>query len=170
MPLGLASRIPQSRADRGWLRLHLGVTLRRTQLDRVLARGADPDESSELALRARQLCGGRTRRSLARGIERAIAQAERYSQSTALPVNREEIARARPLLVRLAERLRAPEDASPRGVAAVRLLLTEDTSPIMSPGWSRASGIAGALEGEARSALAALDGRPGIPLPRVLSS
>jgi hypothetical protein len=58
MPLGLASRIPRNRTDRGWLRLHLGVTL----------------------------------------------------------------------------------------------------------------GIAGALEGEARSALAALDGRPGTPLPRALSS
>lgn len=136
----------------------------------MLARGADPDESSELALRTRQLCGARTRRSLAKGIERAIAQTERYSQSAALPVNREEVARARPLLLCLAERLRASEDVSPRGVAIVRLLLTEDTSPIMSPGWSRARATAGALEGEARSALAALDGRPGIPPPRGLSS
>jgi hypothetical protein len=100
------------------------------------------------------------RRSLAKGIERAIAQTERYSESAALPINREEVVRSRPLLLRLAVRLRAPENASPCGVAIVRLLLTEDTSPIISPGWSRAKAAAGALEEEARVALGALDGQP----------
>jgi hypothetical protein len=104
--------MPKGDLGRGRLRLHLAVAIRRTQLDRKLAQGADPTESQELALRARQLSAVRM---------------------------------------------------------IVRLLLTEDISPIMSPGWSRAKAAAGALEAEARVALAALDRRPGIPPPRATS-
>jgi hypothetical protein len=160
MPLGLADHTPNSCRGRGWLRLRLAAGIHRTQLDRKLALGADPDGDSELSHRASQLCDARSRRLIAKAIERAIAQTERYPQSALLPVNREEVVRARPLLLRLATRLRASEDASPCGVAIVRLLLTEDTSPIISPGWSRAKAAAGALEEEARVALGALDGQP----------
>jgi hypothetical protein len=158
--------MPKGDLGRGRLRLHLAVAIHGTQLDRKLAQGADPTESQELALRARQLSAVRMRRSLAKGIERVIAQAERYSESAALPINREEVVRSSPLLLRLAARLRAPENVSPCGIAIVRLLLTEDTSPIMSPGWSRATAAPGALEEKARVSLAALDRQPGIPPPR----
>jgi hypothetical protein len=148
----------------GRLTLRLRVLLKRTQLDLRLAEGADPAETATLMLRARQLQGTRQRRALANGLERAIAQAKRYSGSNVdSPISREEVARAHPLLLRLAERLRNSDTVSPRGVVILRRLLTDTTSPIFSPGWSRARAAPGELERQARAALSALDERPSDP-------
>jgi hypothetical protein len=145
----------------GRLTLHLRVLLKRSRLDRLLAEGTDPAEAATLMLRARQLQGARQRRALANGLERAIAQAKRYSgRNVDSPIDREEVARAHPLLFGLVERLRGPEAVSPHGMAMIRRLLTDTTSPIFSPGWSQAKAAPGELERQARVALAALDARP----------
>ncbi len=142
------------------LLLRLRGSLQQARLDRLLAEGADPAETAELSLRARQLQRPGRRRALAKGLERAIAQAKQYSRSNInSPISREEVARAHPLLLRLAERLRSQEPVSPRGVAIARRLLTDSRSPIFSPGWSRARATPGELERQARTALAALDER-----------
>jgi hypothetical protein len=144
-----------------WLSLRLRGLLQQARLDRLLAEGADPAETAALSLRARQLQRPRRRRALAKGLEGAIVQAKRYSGSHIdSPISQEEVARAHPLLLSLAERLRGHEAVSPRGVAIVKLLLTDSTSPIFSPGWSRARAAPGELERQARAALAALDERP----------
>lgn len=162
IPLKLPTRSPQeARLDGGWLTLRLRVLLKRAQLDLLLAEGTDPTAAAALMLRARQLQGTRQRRALANGLERTISQAKRYSsRNVDSPINREEVARAQPLLLRLAERLRSPEAVSSHGMAMIRRLLTDTTSPIFSPGWSRARAAPGELERQARVALAALEERP----------
>ena len=139
-----------------------------TRLDRQLAAGVDPEMSTALSQRARWLQGARRRRALARSLERDIEMAERATPAAAaaLPVNRDEVVRARPLLFEILERLREPEAVSARGVALVRLLLTDAASPIFSPGWSTAPARPGALERQARVVLAAFD-RPGADQPVV---
>ena len=165
------SHRPRKDPDGVSLTLPLRVLLRRGSLDRALAEAADPNRSPELSLRARQLQGARQRRTLADGIERTIEAAERAASKSgpALPVNRREVTRARSFLLQLCEQLRGPEVPAPRGLAMVRGLLTDDTSPIYSTAWSGAPVIPGALECRARAALEALDetgvdrGRAGRP-------
>ena len=164
IPLRLPTHHHSQEADpshSGRLTLRLRVLLKRTQLDRLLAEGADPAQAAALMLRARQLQSTRQRRALANGLERAIAQAQRYSgDNVDSPIDREGVAGTRPLLLGLAERLRSPEAVSPHGMATIRCLLTDTTSPIFSSGWSQAKAAPGELERQARVALAALDERP----------
>lgn len=146
--------------------LLLRVLLHRSSLDRQLAEGIDPEQTGALSLRARQLQGMRLRRSLASSLTRDIVMTEgrpsRYD--TALPINREEVIRARPLLLQLVERLRGTGSLSPRGVAMIRWMLTDGSSPIFAPGWSRAKSAPRALERHAQNVLAVFDGKtPDLP-------
>jgi hypothetical protein len=152
---------PEQAGHRWRPALLLRVLLHRSQLDRQLAEGVDPNQTPALSLRARQLQSMRLRRSLANGLKRDVEMTEgrRARDSAALPVNREEVIRARPLLLRIVERLRQPGAVSPRGVAMVRWLLSDAASPIFSPGWSGAKTAPGALESQARTILAVFDGR-----------
>lgn len=119
------------------------VWLGRTTLDRMLAEGADPHDSRELARRAARLTSARHRRSLAAAIERTLEEAEhpRGALSPAVPLQRREILAARASLVRLAKDLAGDDRESgsrkrsyaPRGVALVRLLLTDADSPLYAP-------------------------------------
>lgn len=150
-------------AGQWWRRpgLFLQVLLHRSSLDRELARGVAPGQTPALALRARQLQSMRLRRSLANGLQRDVEMTEgrRARDSAALPVNREEVIRARRLLLRIVERLRDPGAVSPRGVATVRWLLSDGASPIFSPGWSTTKSAPGALESQARTILSIFDDR-----------
>lgn len=151
---------PEQAGHRWRPALLLRVLLHRSQLDRQLAEGVDPNQTPVLSLRARQLQSMRLRRSLANGLARDVEMTEgRSRDSAALPINREEVIRARPLLLRLVERLREPGVASPRGVAMVRRLLTDGSSPIFSPGWSGAKTAPRALERQARTILSIFDDR-----------
>jgi hypothetical protein len=155
------------------------VWLGRTTFDRMLAEGADPHDSRELARRAARLTSARHRRSLAAAIERALEEAEhpRGALSPTVPLQRREILAASASLVRLAKDLAGDDRESvsskrsalstqdvawaslgdmtderyaPRGVALVRLLLTDADSPLY------ASYPAGELEQAVRHANTAL--------------
>lgn len=122
---------------------------------------AAPNANAEWA----RLSAARRRRALAKTLERDIEMAERRVSpgSIAIPVDREQVKRARPLLLQILERLKDAREVSPHGVAMVRLLLTDAASPVFSPGWSTAKSTPGELESRARDAIAALDGRTGEP-------
>jgi hypothetical protein len=60
-----------------WVRARIRSSLRRSELTRALAEGADPSSSDELAVRAGQLTSARSRRSLARAMRRTIDEAHR---------------------------------------------------------------------------------------------
>jgi hypothetical protein len=115
---------------RRWLRSR--VWLRRGTLDRMLAEGADPSSSPELAYRAAQLASPGARRSLAAGIARTIEAAEEPIRplTSAVPLQRREILAARDPLAQLAGDIGSADPVQIRGLALVERLLTDGGSPL----------------------------------------
>ena len=131
--------------------------LRRAELDRSLAEGADPLTSPELRWRAQQLVSDRSRRRLATEIERAVeaAKTRPWLGGSAASPNRAEIWRCRELLQALANDLREAEPVALRGVALTAQLLHDGCSPLYAP-YAYAPGPEGELEVEVRRARTAL--------------
>lgn len=125
-------------------------------LDRELARGASPDSSVDRSLRAQSLEDPRTRRDLARSMERVLAEAGRppVSGRRYTPVSRAPVAACAVELNELISRLLAPGPVAARGVAQARLLLTEAGGPLYRVG--RRSGAA-ELRAKVRAAAGALN-------------
>jgi hypothetical protein len=121
------------RRARRWDRL--ACRLGGSRLDLALARGASPDSSAALSLRAHWLIGMRTRATLASSLLRVVRDAQDsghpYCRS-AVPVCRPGVLRCASLLAELSARLTAPGPVSARGVATVRRLLTDGCSPLYS--------------------------------------
>jgi hypothetical protein len=101
-------------------------------LDQALARGDDPSTSRRLSRRAHDLCDPAMRRKTAADVERVVQAAEEPppSLTAAVPLNRRAIGELRPLLLTLAEDLRTDDAVNPGGVAIVRLLLRDGSSPL----------------------------------------
>jgi hypothetical protein len=111
--------------------------VRAGSLDRRLAAGAPPWESPVLAARALQITNERSRRNLARTLERLAERAERSapgSLSAVVPVCRSEVRAALPQIMSVAARLRddAPVDA--RGIARLVALLSDGAGPLYVTG------------------------------------
>ena len=103
----------------GEIVLHFRAWLSRWRLDRELAAGGDPHEPL-LGVRARKLTHPRRREALASRLEWAIAEAEsrpERSLSAAIPVRREAVREARPLMLSLALELREPFTLEKPGAA-----------------------------------------------------
>jgi hypothetical protein len=117
-----------AQSSRAWL-------LRR-ELDRRIARGADPASSPELSRRARQLVSPGFRARMAAGLRRTIAAAEQpwpSRLSARVPVQRSAILDERERLLGLARALTDEQTVSARGVARVEELLTDGRSPLYYP-------------------------------------
>lgn len=127
-PSAQASRLRPGSGPRTRLR----VLLSRTRLDTLLAQGADPAASAELALRARQLTDAAHRRALADSIEDAIGIADGSSRrlGTAPPLANHEVRAARASLLRLAGDLRDCDRSRAQGVALAQRLLTDGAGPL----------------------------------------
>jgi hypothetical protein len=109
------------------------IRLRGPALDRRIAEGADPAEDRILGQRAEQLTSDSNRRELASWIERVVDAADQpdLPRRTVVPLQREAIREARPLLLSLARDLsQVGEPVSPRGIARARQLLTDGASPL----------------------------------------
>jgi hypothetical protein len=145
---------------RVWQRTSLTLVARwqAGQLDRRLAAGASPSANALLAIHAERITGRRSRSRVAAGLARALrdAQAARPGFSAAVRPHRGEVVAARVVLETLERRLRAAEPVSPRGVALLRLLLTDGASPLYRPGES------GTLGSDLRAAAAALERAAGL--------
>ncbi len=113
-------------------RLRVRVRLRARELDEALARGACPDSSAALSLRAHQLIGWTARRRLAREIRSLLARAERpiHPMHSSAPICRHKIVDARQALEELADRLASPGPVDARGVAQLKRLLREPDGPL----------------------------------------
>jgi hypothetical protein len=137
------------------LRLRLRTALHRARLTHALAAGADPDANDELAMRARQLTGRRTRRVLARSLHRTVAEAHRPATRVVSIIDRAAVLNAEDSITELAERLRSPAPVQPEGMAMLdRILTNAERSPL----YNRAE--PGALRRVICGATAALDARP----------
>lgn len=103
------------------------------RLDRQLAAGAAPEGSPELSLRARQLACPASRRMLATTLVRLLRSADEPLSSFGPPRSRvalDRVSAARPQLEALVQHLIAPVPVSARGVALVRLLVSDGTGPL----------------------------------------
>ncbi len=117
---------------RASLRERLEARWRAHFLDAQLARGVAPEAGAALALRAHDLGEPRTRLALARGVQRVLDEArfpQRPSRSR-VPICKAEVVAAADELDELAKRLRGPGLLASRGLAAVRLLLTDGCGPL----------------------------------------
>jgi hypothetical protein len=115
------------------LRDRLVARWRALDLDDELARGASPDASAPLALRARSAVLPSVRRTLAADLRRLGEEARSGRVSRVrLPVPRRKLLGASAELDALAERLVAPGPVAVRGVAETRLLLYDGTGVLYS--------------------------------------
>ncbi len=101
------------------------------RLDENLARGASPEATAPLALRARRLAQPGFRRGLARSAERILAEAQRPGPvHPAVPVCRERVRAAAEELARVIDALTAPGLVPVRGLAQVSVLLSDARGPL----------------------------------------
>jgi hypothetical protein len=109
-----------------------------SHLDRRVADGVDPSHSPIYAARSRRLGAEKSRRMLARSLERLVEEADASprppSLSSAVRPSRARIHEARPQLLMLASRLRADAAVNPRCLAALRVLLTDGAGPVYTHG------------------------------------
>jgi len=123
---------------RARVRDRITARLRAHRLDSELAAGTAPGERAALAIRAQALGQWRTRISLADGIGRLLdeASAPCSFHIAHVPLHRRAVLFAADQLEELASRLLAPGPLAARGIAQVRLLLTDGRSPIYYAGAS----------------------------------
>ncbi len=100
-------------------------------LDRRLARGAEPDSSPLLSVRAHALIGMRHRRRLTEELRRILDSAARthHRFNPTLPVP-DHVLLARDLIEEIAVRLETPEPVAVRGVARLELLVRDGGGPL----------------------------------------
>lgn len=114
----------------------IAARLHADRIDRELAGGASAEASVRLAVRARSLTGRRSRRALAEGLRRVMAQAAAPSVASValLPLNRAAVRAASPDLVELRGCLLADGPVAVRGVAQTKVLLTVGSGPLRGRG------------------------------------
>ena len=141
---------PVACAVRPWDRVL--IRLRAFRLDHELAAGASPEASFALALRAQMLVRTRHRRDLAASADRVLAMAMQPSLPSRprVPVCRDRVRDCCEEFEDLIRRLRAPGPVPARGMAKVRVLLTDAGGPL----YHRAN--AGDLRAQVRDAADAL--------------
>ena len=113
-------------------RLRMLVRMRAADLDAALARGASPDSSPTLSLRAHQLIGSTVRRRLSREIRSLLVRAGRplHPMHSTVPICRDKIIDAREPLRELADRLITPGPVDARGIAQLKRLLRDGDGPV----------------------------------------
>jgi hypothetical protein len=84
--------------------------------------------------RSGRLTSPRARRRLAAGLERTLRAADNPPRLTsAIPVQREAVLRARDEIEELISDLLGTDDVTPRGVQLIHELLTDGRSPLFAP-------------------------------------
>lgn len=102
---------------------------RRSSLDRALARGEDPAATTALAARTTQLSARTTRARIAAGLERMALDVEAPRSPFSVAPSRAAVRANRAELIQLAAVLRRDRPLYARGIAMLRLVLTDGTGP-----------------------------------------
>ena len=129
------ARLVPSRPPRESTLTRLRLRVRREELDRKLAAGADPHRHDDLGRRAEELTGTEERLRIARAIDRVIkdvcASPPPPPRSVAAP-GRPAVRACVPRLRAIAGRLRSDHTIPVAGVARAALLVDEPTSPLFA--------------------------------------
>jgi hypothetical protein len=119
------------RVARVGARDRLVARLRAPSLDGALAGGASPDSTAALALRARHLVRPSVRGYLARSLRRVAREDQRHrARRVTGPSLGHSVEECSDEIDALAERLVTPGPVSVRGVAQVRVLLSDGAGPL----------------------------------------
>lgn len=120
------------RLERTRTAVRVRARMRARQSDRALASGISPDSSACLSVRAHELIGGPTRLALARAIRRLVQHAGHpvTPMSFHVPICRSKVWRSRKTLEDLADRLLTDGPLDARGLAQIRLLLSDGAGPL----------------------------------------
>ena len=111
--------------------------LRAARFDRALAVGVPAPAGSTLAAHAARLTSVAERHTIARALRRAVRDANDDTGATRsgrVPMHRANIASAQALIDAVTRRLHAPDPVSTRGMARLRQLLSDGTSPLYRHG------------------------------------
>ena len=121
------------------------------KFDRMLAVGVPAPAGSALAVHAARLTSADEREAIARALRRALDDARNRDApvSSRVPLNVPNIAAAEDRIDEVTLRLHSPRPVTARGVARLRLLLSDGAGPMYRYG-------RGDLEGRLGAALAAL--------------
>jgi hypothetical protein len=143
----------------GQLLTRVRALLRHYSLDAALSRGADPCESPTLAYRAARLTSGRSRERMAASVADILVTAERPARAltAAVEPDRDEVAAAVPLLIKIRDLLGSTAPVYARGVAMLKGLLGDGGSSLYRPARR------GELSDELELIIAALEGREHLP-------
>ena len=148
-----ACRPDSARRGHAWrsVRARMTARLRAGRFDRALAVGVPAPTGSALAVHAARLTYVAERQAVARALRRAVRDAKdtRATPSGRVPMHRANIASAEALTDEVTLRLHAPHPVRVRGMARLRQLLSNATSPLYRHG-------RGDLAGRLGAALAAL--------------
>ena len=122
-----------------------------TRFDKQLAAGVAPEPGSVLAAHVSRLVSACERRKLAEALHDNVCETHscRTPMSATVPVDRSAVAAAVGLIDQIVARLTGPGPVSARGVARLRLLLSDGAGPMYWPGGRD-------LGAELRAVLAAL--------------
>ena len=122
-----------------------------TRFDKQLVTGVAPEPGSVLAAHVSRLASACERRSLAEALHHSVCEARSRPprMSATIPVDRSAVAAAEGLIDQVVQRLTGPRPVSARGVARLRLLLSDGAGPMYWPG-------RGDLSAELRAVLAQL--------------
>ena len=142
---------PRRGHTRRSIRARLTARLRAARFDRALAVGVPAPAGSALAVHAARLSSVAQRQAVAQALRRAVRDATdtRATRCGRAPMHRATIASAEALIDEVTRRLHAPDPVSTRGMARLRQLLSDGTSPLYRHG-------RGDLAGRLSAALAAL--------------
>ena len=106
------------------------------RFDKQLTAGVAPEPGSVLAAHVARLTSAGERRKLAEALQRSVSEA--YSRQTRtsprIPVDQSGVAAAAGLIDQVVLRLRGPRPVSARGVAQLRLLLSDGCGPMYCSG------------------------------------
>lgn len=114
--------------------------VRASRLGRDLAAGVAPEANATLACRAQALVRPSMRRELASSVQQLLREAARRPTrgfaGARVPIRHDRVLAAADTLELLVDRLLAPGPVPARGVARVRVLLTDGAGPLYYPGCS----------------------------------
>ena len=143
--------IRRDEASRATIGTRLAARLLAGKFDRMLAVGVPAPAGSALALHAARLTSADEREAIARTLRRTVDNARNRGAplSSRVPLNVPNIAAAEDRIDQVTLRLHSPRPVSVRGVARLRMLLSDGAGPMYRYG-------RGDLEGRLGAALAAL--------------
>ena len=136
----------RSAAPRPSLLAHVTARLRAYQLDRQLAVGVPAPAGSALAIHEARVTSMAERESIAWALRRAVHDARTGSPplSARIPVHFNNIAAAADLIDTITLRLHSPRPVSARGMARLRVVLSDGCGPMYESGRGDLSGRLGA--------------------------